>query len=66
MTDQPVENGEVLGMPSKLFVYPCGCAEADRRGGPLVGDCGNPDCYRKRRPANVRVLNRAMRRAAKR
>jgi hypothetical protein len=45
-----------------LYVYPCGCVERERRGGPLEHDCGDPGCYRRRRPANVVVLNRAMRR----
>jgi hypothetical protein len=63
VTEHEEPSGEVLGQPAKMFIYPCGCAEADYRGGPLVGDCGDPNCYRKRRPTNVRVLNRAMRRA---
>jgi hypothetical protein len=45
-----------------VYVYPCGCVERDRRGGPLERDCGDPGCYRRTRPANVVVLNRAMRR----
>ncbi len=48
--------------PQRYYAYPCGCVERDRRGGPLEQDCGDPECYRRRRPANVVQLNRAMRR----
>jgi hypothetical protein len=53
----------VTDKPLKVFVYPCGCAELNHRGGPLDHDCEDPNCYRRTRPKNVRVLNRAARRA---
>lgn len=48
--------------PERLYVYPCGCVERERRGGPLDRDCGDPACYRRRRPAGLPVLNREQRR----
>lgn len=46
----------------RLYVYPCGCVEQERRGGPLERDCGDLGCYRRQRPANLVVLNREQRR----
>ena len=43
--------------PERQFVYPCGCVERDRRGGPLLRDCGDPACYRRRRPSR-RLMRR--------
>lgn len=41
--------------PVKVWVWPCGCVTRDSRTGPLVDDCGDERCYRRSRPATVRV-----------
>jgi hypothetical protein len=39
-----------------VFAWPCGCVTSKSRDGQLLEDCGDERCYRRTRPATVRVV----------